>query len=37
MRIFKHRSFHLWAKSEGLTNKALKDAIDEIERGGLRS
>jgi hypothetical protein len=33
MRIFKHRSFNQWAKSEGITDKLLKKAIDEMEKG----
>lgn len=33
MKIYKHRSFHQWAKSEGLTDKALKKAIEEMENG----
>ena len=33
MRIFKHKSFHEWAKSEGLTSEILKKAIDEMENG----
>ena len=33
MRIFKHRSFHHWAESEGLTNNILRLAIDEMSKG----
>ncbi len=33
MIVFKNKYFHLWAKAEGLTNKILKKAIDEIELG----
>lgn len=33
MRIFKHKSFHQWAKSEGVTDSILKKAIEEIEKG----
>lgn len=33
MKIYKHRSFYQWAKSEGLTDAALKKAIKEIENG----
>lgn len=33
MRIFKYRIFHQWAKKEGISDSALKKAIDEIERG----
>jgi hypothetical protein len=33
MRVFKHRSFNQWAKFEGLTDKLLKKAIDEMEKG----
>jgi hypothetical protein len=33
MRIYKHRSFNQWAKSERLTDKLLKKAIDEMEKG----
>jgi len=33
MRIFKYRAFHQWAKSEGLSDSALKDAINEIKQG----
>ena len=33
MRIFKYRSFRQWAKSEGLSDDSLKNAIDEMERG----
>ena len=33
MKIYKHRNFHQWAKSEGLTDGALKKAIKEMENG----
>jgi len=33
MRVFKYRAFHKWIKSEKLTDAALKNAVDEIERG----
>lgn len=33
MRIFKHRSFNQWAKSEGVSDKLLKKAIDEMGKG----
>ena len=33
MRIFKHRQFHQWAKSQLLADKSLKKAVDEIEKG----
>ena len=33
MRIFKHRHFQQWAKSEKLTDEALKKAVDEMESG----
>lgn len=33
MKIFKHRIFHKWAESEKLTNKILKQAINELEEG----
>lgn len=36
MRIFKHRSFHhfhQWAKSEGISDKLLKNAVDEMKNG----
>ena len=33
MVIFKHRRFQQWAKTESLTDEALKKAIDEIESG----
>ena len=32
MRIFKQKSFHQWAKSEKLSDRMLKQAIDEIEK-----
>jgi hypothetical protein len=33
MRIFKHRIFNNWAKSEAIRDEKLKEAISEIERG----
>lgn len=33
MKVFKYRSFHQWAKAEGLDDKVLEKAIEEIERG----
>jgi len=33
MRIFKIKSFHQWAKGEGVTDKMLKNAVDEITKG----
>ena len=33
MRIFKIKLFHQWAKGEGVTDKMLKNAVDEIARG----
>lgn len=33
MRIFKYRLFYKWAKSEGLTDSSLKNAVEEIEKG----
>lgn len=33
MRILKHRSFHQWAKSERISDKLLKNAVDEMENG----
>lgn len=33
MHVFKHRSFHQWAKSEGLEDAMLKNAIQEMENG----
>lgn len=33
MRIFKYRIFRQWAKSEGLSDSLLSDAIEEIEKG----
>lgn len=33
MRIFKHRSFNQWAKSEGVTDNLLIKAIDGMEKG----
>jgi len=33
MRILKYRMFRQWAKKEGISDSALKKAIDEIEHG----
>ncbi len=33
MRVFKNRAFSKWAVKEGLSDKALLVAVDEIERG----
>src|SRR5579863_2657069 len=33
MKIYKHRTFNQWAESEGLTDGALKNAIEELENG----
>lgn len=33
MRIYKHRRFQKWAKSEKLTNEMFKKVVDEIENG----
>ncbi len=33
MRIFKHRHFQQWAKSENLKSEELKKAVEEIESG----
>lgn len=33
MKIYKYKSFHQWARSEGLTDKMLKDAIVEMTKG----
>lgn len=33
MRIFKHRSFNQWAKSEGIADSTLKEAIEEMQNG----
>lgn len=33
MRIFKYRTFNKWAKKQNLTNKALIEAVSEIESG----
>jgi hypothetical protein len=35
MKIYKHRHFAKWAKKEGVTHTALKDAVSEIEQGLL--
>ena len=33
IRVFKTRPFDKWASSEGVTDEALLEAVDEIERG----
>lgn len=33
MRVFKYRIFHVWAKSEKLSDSALMDAVNEIQNG----
>ena len=33
MRIFKNKAFHCWTEEVGLTDKKLKDAVDEINNG----
>jgi len=33
MRIFKYRTFRQWARSEGLGDSLLKNAVDEMEKG----
>lgn len=33
MKIYKHRRFQRWAKSEKLIDKLLKEAVDEMIRG----
>ena len=33
MKIYKHRRFHQWAKSENLADAALRKAIEEISDG----
>ncbi|CAN5274205.1 type II toxin-antitoxin system RelE/ParE family toxin [soil metagenome] len=33
MKIFKHRHFQQWLKSEKLTDESLKKAVTEIDRG----
>jgi len=33
MRIFKNKAFNMWAEKEGLSDDALRTAIDEMERG----
>ena len=33
MRIYKNKAFHKWATKEGLNNKALLEAVTEIEKG----
>jgi hypothetical protein len=32
MKIYKHRNFHKWAKDEGITDKTLINAINEISK-----
>ena len=33
MRIFKIKAFNRWARKEHISDKALKNAVEEIERG----
>jgi len=33
MKIFKYRTFHQWAKAEGLEDAVLEKAVNEIENG----
>ncbi len=33
MKIYKHRSFHQWADLERITDKTLRTAIEELEKG----
>lgn len=33
MKMFKHRRFKQWAKSESLSDEALRKAVDEIQNG----
>jgi hypothetical protein len=33
MRIFKNKAFHRWAKEIGLSDKELKEAVNEISNG----
>jgi hypothetical protein len=33
MRIFKNKAFNKWAEKKGLSNDALRTAVDEMERG----
>ena len=33
MRIFKYRTFRLWAKKEGISDRPLEAAISDIEKG----
>jgi hypothetical protein len=33
MRILKSRSFHRWARKEGISNETLLEAIDEVSAG----
>ncbi len=33
MRIFKTKAFHRWAKDVGLSDKELKEAVNEINNG----
>jgi len=37
MRIFKHRIFHQWAKSEGLADSILKNAVLDMGETGIRN
>lgn len=33
MKIYKHRNFYQWARTEGLLDKVLKKAIEEMKNG----
>jgi len=33
MRTFKYRTFRRWAKSEGISDVSIRDAVDEMEQG----
>lgn len=33
MRILKNKAFNKWAPKEGISDQALRDAVDEMERG----
>ena len=33
MHIYKNKAFHKWAAKEGVTESALRKAVDEMERG----
>ena len=33
MRILKNKAFNKWAEKEGLSDDALRTAVDEMERG----